>query len=197
MIAGILLAAGRSTRFGANKLVHPLPDGTPLALAALRNLRQGVDDVIVVVRPDDAELIRLIAREQAHVLACPEASRGMGASLACGIQASRAADGWLIALGDMPRIPPAVVAGLANRLRNGAAIVAPAFDGRRGHPVGFSCEFLEALCRLEGDAGARTILETNAAKVELITTHEPGVLRDIDTPADLLAAPPNGTGNRV
>ena len=188
MIAGIVLGAGRSTRFGSNKMLHPLSDGTPLMVSALRNLRQGVDEVFAVVRPDDVELIRLLGHEQSRIVACPDAERGMGASLACGIRASSHADGWLIALGDMPLVPQAIIVRLADRLRNGGAIVAPVCNGRRGHPVGFSREFIGPLSRLDGDTGARSILEANAARVEFIISEDPGVIHDIDIAADV--APP-------
>lgn len=187
MITGILLAAGRSTRFGANKLLHPLSDGIPVLVAALRSLREGVDDVLVVVRPEDAEVIALLKRERAHVIPCATAGRGMGASLACGVRASGSADGWLVALADMPHIPPALVGQLKGRLENGAAIVAPVCHGRRGHPVGFGREFLVPLSQLDGDAGARFLLEAHLDRLECIATTDSGVLRDIDTPADLLA----------
>jgi len=185
VIAGILLAAGSSARFGSNKLLHPLPDGTPLVVAALRNLRPAVEEVVAVVRPDDAELVRVLATEAVRVVPCPEAARGMGASLACGVRATPDAQAWLIALGDMPSVPSALIARLAARLKAGAALVAPACNARRGHPVGFGREFFAALSQLDGDTGARAILGANAARLELISTDEAGVLLDIDTPGDL------------
>jgi molybdenum cofactor cytidylyltransferase len=188
VIAGILLAAGASTRFGANKLLHRLPDGTPLAVSALRNLRQGVDEVVAVVRPDDTALQRMLAPEGARVVLCPRAERGMGASLACGVRASSHAAGWLVALGDMPRTPPALIACLAERMRGGAALVAPVHGGRRGHPVGFGREFFEQLCQLDGDSGARGIVEAHSARLELLPSDSAGVLLDIDLPADIEAA---------
>lgn len=185
MIVGILLAAGRGTRFGSHKLLHLLPDGTPMAVAALRNLVQGVDEAIVVVRPGDTELIQLLAREQARVLPCANADQGMGASLACGIRAAPDAAGWVIALADMPFVPGEIVCTLAARLKAGDAIVAPAYLGQRGHPVGFSRTFYPALSALTADQGARGILEQNAGRLTLIPSTDPGVLRDIDTPNDL------------
>lgn len=185
MIAGILLAAGASTRFGSNKLLHPLQDDTPLVLAALRPLQAAVDQVIVIVRPDDAALAQTLATEAARVVACPDAARGMGASLACGVRATPQAQGWLVALGDMPAVPSALIAQLAARLRAGAALVAPVCGNRRGHPVGFAREFFPALSELDGDTGARALLEAHAARLELIPTDAPGVLRDVDTPDDL------------
>ncbi len=185
MIVGILLAAGQSSRFGSHKLLHLLPNGTPMAVATLRNLAQGVDEVIAVVRPKDSELIALLSQEGARVIPCSNAEQGMGASLACGISAAREADGWLIALADMPYVPVEVVHALATQLKAGAAIVAPAYQGQRGHPVGFNCAFYPALSALTADQGARRILEHNAKQLSLISVSAPGILRDIDTIADL------------
>lgn len=184
MITGILLAAGRGRRFGSHKLIHPLTDGMPLLIAALRNLRQGVDEVLVVVRPDDDALLQLLAQEAVRVVACPEAERGMGASLACGVRASADVQGWLIALGDMPAVPPGIIRTLSDRLRSGAAIVAPVYQGRRGHPVGFSHAFFPFLSKLDGDSGARHIIEAHADRLELVTSSDGGILLDVDTRAD-------------
>ena len=185
MIAGILLAAGSSSRFGAHKLLHPLPDGTPMAIAALRNLAQGVEQVIVVVRPGDAQLMQLLVREKAQLRTCAKADQGMGASLACGVCAAPDAAGWIIALADMPFVPAEIVRTLAAQLKAGDAIVAPAYLGERGHPVGFGRAFYPALSALSADHGARHILKQHADRVTLIPCTDPGVLRDIDTQADL------------
>lgn len=185
MIVGVLLAAGRGTRFGAHKLLHPLPDGTPMALAALRNLAPHVDSVIVVVRPDDSELIQLLSQEQARIVPCANAAQGMGASLACGVSAAPDADAWLIALADMPYVPTTVISALSAELQAGAPLVAPTYQGQRGHPVGFSRAFYPELAALSGDHGARHLLERHAAQLRLIAIDAPGILRDIDTSADL------------
>lgn len=185
MIVGILLAAGSGTRFGAHKLLHPLPDGTPMAVAALRNLAQGVDEVIAVVRPGDTELMQLLTREKVQVLPCAHAEQGMGASLACGVCAAPDAEGWIIALADMPFVPGEIIRTLAARLKAGDAIVAPAYLGQRGHPVGFGHAFYPALSALSADQGARNILQQHPDRLTLIPCTDPGVVRDIDTRADL------------
>lgn len=185
MIVGVLLAAGRGTRFGSHKLLHRLPDGTPMALAALHNLAPSVDSVIAVVRPDDSALIQLLGQQQARIIPCPYAVQGMGASLACGVRAAPEADGWLIALADMPDVPAAVIAALNAELQAGAPLVAPTYQGQRGHPVGFSHAFYPELSALSGDRGARHLLEQHAAQLRLIAVNAPGILRDFDTPGDL------------
>jgi molybdenum cofactor cytidylyltransferase len=185
VIVGILLAAGSGTRFGSHKLLNPLPDGTPMAVAALRNLAQGVDEVIAVVRPGDTELMQLLAREKVQVLPCANANQGMGASLACGVCAAPDATGWIIALADMPFVPGEIICSLTARLKAGDAIVAPAYLGQRGHPVGFGHAFYPALSALSADQGARHILKQQPDRLTLIPCTDPGVVRDIDTPSDL------------
>src|SRR5690606_38639557 len=93
---------------------------------------------------------------------------GMGTGIACGVAASAAAPGWMIALADMPYVSPAAIRAVAARLQQGADLVAPVYRGRRGHPVGFSRRHAGALMQLRGDAGARAILNANSGTLELI-----------------------------
>ena len=184
MIAGVLLAAGAGARFGGGKLRYPLPDGVPVGVAALRNLRAAVHQVVAVVRPGDDELRQLLEGEGVPVIECALADRGMGHSLAAGVAGSTDADGWLIALGDMPLVQPRTIRTLAHALEQGSAIVVPVFDGERGHPVGFSRRFRAELLALSGDAGARTVVTAHAAAVHRLDVDDPGVLQDVDTRAD-------------
>lgn len=184
-ICGILLAAGASTRFGSDKLLYPLTGGTPVAAAALANLRSAIPQVIAVVRPRTRILENLLSDAGATVIVCADADEGMGASLACAVRASGDVAGWIIALADMPHIRPETIGRIAASLAAGAAIVAPAYRGERGHPVGLSARFRAQLEALRGDEGARSVLKQNAGLIKLIEVDDPGVCRDIDTPADL------------
>jgi molybdenum cofactor cytidylyltransferase len=184
-IVGILLAAGAATRFGSNKLLHALPDGTPIAIASLRNLRRALPRVVAVIRPGAFELEELLRREGAEVTVCERADEGMGTTLAHAVRASRGADGWVIALADMPFIRPETIRRVVERLAAGVAVIAPAWEGLRGHPVGFAGRFGGALEHLAGDAGARELLKGACAEIELLDCNDPGVLRDIDRPEDL------------
>ncbi len=178
--AGILLAAGRSRRFGGDKLLHPLPDGTPMVLASANALRAVLPRVIAVVRADHPELAALLAAHRIETVVAAQADAGMGASLAAGVAATAQAPGWLIALGDMPFIQPHTVARVVNELQRGAPLAAPSYQGRRGHPVGFSAKYREPLLELGGDEGARALLQQNADDLVLIECGDKGVLRDID-----------------
>ncbi|HSD42434.1 MAG TPA: nucleotidyltransferase family protein [Burkholderiales bacterium] len=184
-IVGVLLAGGAATRFGSDKLLHPLPDGTPIAVASARNLIAAVPRVVAVVRADAPELERALRAAGAEVTVCERAAEGMGVTLAHAVHAAGEADGWIVALADMPFIRPGTIRRVADALAGGAAIAAPVYRGERGHPVGFAYEFRAALERLAGDAGAREVLKANPAALARVPVDDPGVLRDIDTPADL------------
>ena len=184
-IAGILLAAGAGARFGGGKLLAKFADGTTVGRRACANLVAAVADVIAVVRPGDDELAQELAAAGARVTVCPNAQAGMGASLAHGVEAARNAGGWVIALGDMPRIRPDTIKLVAQALNDGAEIVAPAYRGERGHPVGFSARFRSELTALSGDSGARAVLERHQDKIRLIECDDPGVMFDIDRRDDL------------
>lgn len=196
---GILLAAGVGSRFdptGAqNKLLARLPHGEyrgkPVAFAAAAHLRVALPRVVAVVRPRSDELIEHLSRAGCEIVVSGDAVRGMGASLAAAIQALRAGaapddatcTGCVVALADMPWILPATITAVAAAVDSAAAIVAPAYRHKRGHPVGFGAAYLDTLSTLDGDEGARRLLTGNTLK--LIATEDAGVLRDVDTRADL------------
>ncbi len=184
-IVCILLAAGSAKRFGAPKLLHPLPDGVSVGVTAANNLLQVLPEVIGVVRPEDRALIDAFSSVGVTVVENPHATQGMGTSLAAGVAASSHADGWLIALADMPWIQPETISALINELTNGASMVAPAYKNKRGHPVGFSARWLKQLQALSGDRGARGLIRTYSDQLELVATDDAGVLKDIDHPQDL------------
>lgn len=188
-IVGILLAAGRGSRFDPagerNKLLQTLPGGEPVAAASARALLAAVPRVVAVVRVEDAVTASLLRGLGCEVVGCADAGKGMAASLVCGVQHTHDADGWLIALADMPFVRPATIAALARDAGLGgeAAIAAPMHNGQRGNPVAFGRGHLPALLALQGDQGARSILKNNP--VNELAVDDPGILQDIDTPSDI------------
>jgi len=191
-ISAIVLAAGRSTRFGGPKLMQPLAGGAG-AMSVLSHALQpwlaSFSRVRVVVSPEHMVLRtqverELMAADRIHWLVCHDAASGMGHSLAFGVGQSAQASGWLIGLGDMPDIQASTLQLLAAKLASGHALVAPVHAGKRGHPVGFSARFRQPLMACKGDQGARQIVQEHMDQLVTLDVDDAGVLFDIDTVAD-------------
>lgn len=191
-IVGILLAAGKSTRFGSNKLCHPLHDDVPLALCCAKNLYAGIGAALVVIRPDDNILRSHLERAQIPYTLCSNTREEMASSLASGIAATGDAKGWVIALGDMPFIQPQTIAAVGSALRNNAILAAPYIGDHRGHPVGFSASLKQELLSLTGDEGGRSVLAKYAKNITRINCMDAGIQLDIDVPADIQIEMRNG-----
>ena len=187
-IVGLLLAAGSATRFGSDKLSHRLPHGVPIAVQAARHLHSVIPLIHAVVKPGTDDLAARLKDEGCQIVVCENAAEGMGASLACAVRAAGRADGYLVALADMPFVRTASIAAVRDALAAGAPLAAPYWRARRGHPVGISGRFYEQLLASNGDDGAKQLLRDNEGKLLKIPVGDPGVIRDIDTPGDL--APP-------
>jgi molybdenum cofactor cytidylyltransferase len=189
MIRGILLAAGYGRRFDASgrddKLLAPLADGRPVLWHSARALCRALPGNLAVVRPGSPERVRWLIEAGCEVLECPEAELGMGSTLAQAVKASASAHGWVVTLADMPWLPPAVIRAVADAIDTPERIVAPVHAGQRGHPVGFGAGWRSQLAALSGDMGARALLD--GATIRLLETDQQGVLRDVDTRADLAA----------
>jgi len=188
---GILLAAGFSRRFGAsNKLLQVLPDGSPIALASAERLIKAIPLSIAIVRPENKVLAQLLQDAGLKVFFCTEQETEMADSLSAAIKFSAAfsesSDGFVIALADMPYIDSKTAAAIASKLSEGASIVVPTYQGKRGHPVGFSAKFRAELENLHGDEGARSILKRYQEEITFLECDDSGILADIDTPADLI-----------
>lgn len=187
MIVGVLLAAGAGSRFGSDKLLHRLADGTPIAVASAIGLRAACARVVAVVRPGSDELARLLLAQRCEVIECAQAGNGMGHTLAAGVAASRDAGGWLVALADMPFIAARSYHAVIGHLDQGAQLAATGYQGKRGHPVGFAARWLPELLALTGDQGARTLLSSHGSELIWRDGDDAGVLKDIDRPTDLLS----------
>jgi molybdenum cofactor cytidylyltransferase len=190
-LVGILLAAGRATRFGGDKLLARVAPAPPCAgsesvgTLACRNLCMALPRVIAVVRPDDAALAAALGAAGASIVRCANADAGMGASLACGVRSAKDAGGWVVALADMPWIEPATIGRVAAALAQGATVAAPFCRGQRGHPVGFGTACYPALVMLGGDDGAKSVVAAFGDRLVRIDVDDAGTLRDVDHRSDL------------
>jgi molybdenum cofactor cytidylyltransferase len=191
-IRGLLLCGGSATRFGGPKLLAAIPgdeSAGPLAARAARNLREGAGNALAIVPVGAGELRSALENAGCEVVESDRTGRGMGASLAAAVAATDRADGWIVALGDMPLVGSATIRAVRDALEDGALIAAPvlARTGVRGHPVGFAAALRSELLALDADVGARAILERHWDAVRLIRTDDAGIAVDLDTPGQLEA----------
>ncbi len=187
MILGVLLAAGASQRMGCDKLNLPWRGTTVLdATLAHWTAVPEIDEILLVRRYSDSR------RQQARVrvLVNLEADEGMGSSLRLAAMALPSeTTAVVVGLADMPEITAKTISALIEAWQplGRHAIVAPVYAGRRGHPVVFGAGHFAALRELAGDRGARNLLQQRQENLVLINVDDPGVILDLDTPADLEA----------
>lgn len=186
-IGALILAAGRASRFGADKRLATLPSGRSLLETVLDKFSQACPPVWVVLRPGDEAGEQLARQSGAHVVWCAQADLGMGHSLACGTMALLAAepalDGIVIGLADMPFVQVDSIHRVCQALTEHGRAVLPMYRGQGGHPRGVPRALTGPLCQLQGDQGARHALDWKAALT--LDLDDPGVLRDVDRPEDL------------
>lgn len=212
-IGALVLAAGQSKRFGGDKRQATLPNGKLVIQQTLEKVTSVFDDVLVVLRAEDAEL-----NEKLHHLfpdlTChhaPDSELGMGHSLASGIRQIEGWDGVFVFLADMPFVEVETLKSLRDSsasvgMRNSPSsrpvdsppssrpsaasgetswIIIPTHQGRPGHPVGFSSQFFGELGQLSRDKGAKSVINNHEDAVTEIKLDDPGVLQDIDQAQDL------------
>lgn len=180
----ILLAAGAARRFGAQKLLATLPSGERVIDATLRALKGQNAKIVAVVRAED-DLASALRAASCEVIINPQANDGMGTSIAAGVAASDEAEGWLIALSDMPFVNAETINAIIQLGKTSNHIITPIYQGARGHPVYFPAWTKQELLALTGDTGARALLARHASRVKPFLTDDSGVTQDIDTPGDL------------
>ncbi len=199
-VSAVVLAAGLSRRMGAaNKLLLPLAGGTILERAVRTVLSAPVAEVVVVTGHEEDAVCAVLSRLPVRVARNADYASGMASSIRCGVEAaSEEAAGYLIGLGDMPLLGAATPVLLCARFAEAAspeAICVPVYRGRRGHPVLFGRAHRDALLQLGGDGGARSVLKRHQKAVIEVAVEDPGVVRDVDTPAAyarLTGPPPPG-----
>ena len=186
LIPAIVLAAGASTRMRRAKALLPAGDRT-FVRRILDSLRDGgVGDVVVVVRPDDAAIEDQVAAAGfGRTVPNVRAEQGQLTSLLAGLEAvdAPAVAAVLVTLVDVPLITAATVRALCERVPlSPAQMVRAVYRGRHGHPVIFKRALFDPLRRADPAVGAKAVVR--AASIEDVEVDDPGVVEDVDTPAD-------------
>jgi len=187
-IGAIVLAAGKSQRMGRPKILLPV-QGIAMIHRVLQALKQAnIQDIAIVLGHEyqNAVLYLNLLEEArtADILINRTYEQGMATSLQIGALAIAADwDGFFVLLADMPWITAKVILAEAAAFETACdnAIVIPQYQGKRGHPVLFSSQYALELHKLEGDQGARSLIQKYANNIVWFTTDSESICIDIDT----------------
>ncbi|UUN30118.1 NTP transferase domain-containing protein [Streptomyces sp. FIT100] len=192
-VAGLVLAAGGGRRLGGRPKALLEYRGRPLVENAVRVLRAGGCRSVHVVLGAEAQRVLGKADLAGCVVSVnADWEEGMGSSLRTGLASLTAAgegerpDAVLVSLVDQPGIGAAAVARVVAACESASALVAAAYDGRRGHPVLFGASRWATVAeRASGDRGARDYLREHEKEITLVECGDVAEAYDIDTPGDL------------
>lgn len=188
-IAGVVLAAGRSTRMGVNKLLLPF-EGEHLVRRAVRvAIEGGLEPVLAVLGHDAAHVATALAGLACLVVPNARHALGLNTSLDAGLAAVHPDDdGAMVLLADMPLVTPEVVRAVVRRRQDTrAALVAARYGGVVAPPVLFDRGLFAELRGGEGEGRGREVLARHAREAVLVDFPADALL-DVDAPGDLDSA---------
>jgi molybdenum cofactor cytidylyltransferase len=184
-VAAVVPAAGRSSRFGGMKLLADIA-GEPLLNRTLSSLLEsGVDPVVVVISqsaPLDA--VPLIGHANVRTVVNRDPARGMFSSIQCGLAVAKA-DAIIVLPADMPFVQTTTVSLIVRTSLETGRVVVPAFNNRRGHPIGIPGGLRDGLLMMPPDRSLKDALAALGEELLLVDVSDEGVVRDVDRPEDL------------
>lgn len=188
-LSAVVLAGGLSRRMGDDNKLLASWQGKPLVRHVVETaLASHVDEVVVVTGHDAASVRQALSGLAVRYVHNPHFNAGLSTSLRVGIGAvDDQLGGAVILLGDMPRLALSTLNEMIARYVDGQAqhICVPSCQGRRGNPVIWPREFFRDILDVSGDRGAKALLAQYSDRVLELVCEDPGVLNDVDTPADL------------
>ncbi len=190
-VGAIVLAAGQSRRMGARNKLCAEVEGKPMVAWVVDHVAAAGVGPVVVVTGHEAHAVREALAGRDVVFAHnPDFASGMSTSLRSGLEALEGpVDAALVCLGDMPWVLPEHIAAVLAAFdpRGERPICAPVHERKRGNPVLWPARYFPELLRLEGDRGARSLLDRHADEVTWVALDDDGVNLDADTPDALEA----------
>lgn len=185
-VIALVMAAGKSRRFGSDKRHFPISDHTTLLQATLTLAQTNFEETWVVIGATDHPE-ELNIPSSVHLVRAPVRNVGLGTSLGAAFSALLSQRPYLsaaaVVLADMPWVLGQTCLRLIEA-SNPERIVRPRFESKAGHPVVFGRAFWPQLAKLRGEEGARQVLESNSQACEFIDIKDPNIHKDIDIPSD-------------
>jgi molybdenum cofactor cytidylyltransferase len=200
--AGIILAAGESSRMGTDKALLPWPPrsagaaqlGDTFLAAAIRSLSPASDFVLVVAGKNEATLAPIAYGEGASIVVNPDPERGQFSSLQVGLHEvlNRGRDTAIITLVDRPPAAAVTVQALRDAYEaagNDVWAVVPEHSGKHGHPFVAGREMIEAFLQAPPTSTAREVEHQHLEHILYLSVDDPFVAVNINTPDDYAALP--------
>lgn len=193
-IAGLILAAGYSSRMGTFKPLLPIGDMTAIELAASTLKRAGIQNIIAVTGFLRERLCPILTAEKIAEAFNPEFDRGMFSSIKAGINkvllgcesgtsSQKMPDGFFLMLVDSPLIPPEVIVQMIDQHRaQPDAFIVPCYRGKKGHPLFIPMQYAEEILAYEGPGGLKAITSRYEDRMIRLEVGSETVVLDMDTP---------------
>jgi molybdenum cofactor cytidylyltransferase len=184
-VAGLVLAAGSSTRMGRNKLLLEREGETLVRRAVRAAVGAGLDEVVVVLGHEEERVRAALAGLPCTFVSNPEHERGAGTSLRAGVRHLRdTADAVVIVLADMPLVTGEMIATVARRYREtGAPLVVSRYGDVQAPPTLYDRSLFGEVLAIPDDRGAKQVAREHAGAAVVVTWPE-GASRDVDAPSD-------------
>jgi len=199
--AGVILAAGESSRMGSDKALLPWR-GQSLLSANIERLKP-FTQLVIVVAGANAEILKPEVYARGAFLAVnPEPQFGQFSSLRVGLQdvLSRGRDAAVVTLVDRPPVQPAtlqaLLAAFESAINRDKWAVVPEFNGKHGHPIVVGREMMEAFLRASASSNAREVRRAYEEFIEYVPVDDPFVRLNVDTPEDYAALAGSATISR-
>jgi molybdenum cofactor cytidylyltransferase len=186
LISAVVLAAGRSARFGELKQLLKVGKENLVETVVHGFLSSSVDEVVVVLGFRADEILANSEFGTARVVVNPDYEQGLGTSLKTGIEAANPeASAAIVALGDQPLLSVNTINAIITKYsETHGPIVAPFYGRRRGNPVLFDRILFPELMRVVGDEGAKRVIRRMEESIVRVSVDDPGVVFDIDNESD-------------
>jgi CTP:molybdopterin cytidylyltransferase MocA len=186
MPSAIVPAAGSATRFGGGKLIAEIDGQALLDRTIGVLLRAGIDEVVVVVPPNERwmDAVTLLTDERVRTTVNPDPSRGMFSTIQIGAELVSGAPVAVLP-GDMPFVDVQTVQDLLELAVDTGAIVSPCFEGRRGHPVMLPADVRGTILAAPPSATLKDVLQAHSGRHVDLDVPDRGVVRDVDFKEDL------------
>jgi molybdenum cofactor cytidylyltransferase len=185
MIAGLILAAGESSRMGKDKALLLYRGRTFLETIVAALGEAGIARIAVVLGHHADEIRRAVNLENVEVVINANYARGQTSSLQTGLRAlvTPQLEAVILCLVDHPAVSPSTVQKLVESLRASASpVVIPTYQNRRGHPVLIARTLFDELLSLGPNEGANAVLRKHRSEKSLVEVSDAGILLDVDTP---------------